>query len=132
MSTRAQRKVEKHKSLVSRQVKRIAPSGIRKFFDLLASMEGVISLGVGEPDFVTPWHIREAAITSLEKGYTMYTSNLGMPELRQELSRYLENVTDLIVQVILFPLIGIAYAVLFLFLTQPLQFATAPSPCHSV
>jgi len=54
-------------------------------------MEGVISLGVGEPDFVTPWHIREAAITSLEKGYTMYTSNLGMPELRQELSRYLRD-----------------------------------------
>jgi len=54
-------------------------------------MEGVISLGVGEPDFTTPWHIREAAIYSLEKGYTMYTSNLGMPELRQELSRYLKN-----------------------------------------
>jgi aminotransferase len=54
-------------------------------------MEGVISLGVGEPDFATPWHIREAAIESLEKGYTMYTSNLGMPELRQELSRHLKN-----------------------------------------
>jgi aminotransferase len=53
-------------------------------------MEGVISLGVGEPDFATPWHIREAAIYSLEKGYTMYTSNLGMPELRRELSRYLK------------------------------------------
>jgi len=54
-------------------------------------MEGVISLGVGEPDFATPWHIREAAISSLERGYTMYTSNSGMPELRQELSRYLKN-----------------------------------------
>jgi len=54
-------------------------------------MEGVISLGVGEPDFATPWHIREAAIYSLEKGYTMYTSNLGMPELRQELSRHLKD-----------------------------------------
>ena len=54
-------------------------------------MEDVITLGVGEPDFATPWHIREAAITSLEKGYTMYTSNLGLPELRQELSRYLLN-----------------------------------------
>jgi len=53
-------------------------------------MEGIISLGIGEPDFATPWHIREAAIYSLEKGYTMYTSNLGMPELRQELSRYLK------------------------------------------
>ncbi len=54
-------------------------------------MEGVISLGVGEPDYATPWHIREAAIYSLEKGYTMYTSNPGMPELRQELSRYLKD-----------------------------------------
>jgi aminotransferase len=54
-------------------------------------MEGVISLGVGEPDFATPWHIREAAIYSVEKGHTMYTSNLGMPELRRELSRYLKD-----------------------------------------
>jgi aminotransferase len=75
----------------SERTNQIAPSGIRRFFDLLASMEGVISLGVGEPDFATPWHIREAAIYSLEKGYTMYTSNLGMPELRQELSRYLKD-----------------------------------------
>lgn len=70
-------------------VRALPPSGIRKFFDLIASMEDVISLGVGEPDFVTPWHIREYAIYALEKGYTMYTSNKGMPELRQELSRYL-------------------------------------------
>ena len=58
---------------------------------MLASTEGVISLGVGEPDYATPWHISEAAIESLEKGYTMYTSNSGMPELRQELSRYLKS-----------------------------------------
>jgi aminotransferase len=76
---------------VSQRVQQISPSGIRKFFDLLASMEGVISLGVGEPDYPTPWHIREAAIYSLEQGQTMYTSNLGMPELRQELSLYLNN-----------------------------------------
>jgi len=75
----------------SQRVNQVAPSGIRKFFDLLASLEGVISLGVGEPDFTTPWHIREAAIYSLEKGYTMYTSNSGMPELRRELSRYLKE-----------------------------------------
>jgi len=75
----------------SQRVNQLAPSGIRKFFDLLASMEGVISLGVGEPDFTTPWHIREAAIYSLEKGYTMYTSNSGMPELRRELSGYLKD-----------------------------------------
>jgi aminotransferase len=76
---------------ISEKVSALPPSGIRKFFDLLSSMEGVISLGVGEPDFVTPWYIREAAIYSLEKGYTMYTSNKGTPELRAELSKYLES-----------------------------------------
>lgn len=81
----------KYHSLTSQRVNQLAPSGIRKFFDLLASIEGVISLGVGEPDFATPWHISEQAIHSLEKGYTMYTSNSGMPELRQELSRYLKD-----------------------------------------
>ncbi len=75
----------------SKCVNELAPSGIRKFFDLVANMEGAISLGVGEPDYVTPWHIREAAIYALEKGYTMYTSNSGMPELREELARYLCN-----------------------------------------
>ncbi|HEX74190.1 MAG TPA: aminotransferase class I/II-fold pyridoxal phosphate-dependent enzyme [Dehalococcoidia bacterium] len=90
MSTKPKIQNRKY-SLTSQRVNQISPSGIRRFFDLLASMEGVISLGVGEPDFTTPWHIREAAIYSLEKGYTMYTSNLGMPELRQELSRYLKN-----------------------------------------
>jgi aminotransferase len=79
------------RNTTSQRVNQIAPSGIRKFFDLLASMEGVISLGVGEPDFTTPWHIREAAIYSLEKGQTMYTSNSGMPELRRELSKYLKD-----------------------------------------
>ncbi|MFH1647432.1 MAG: aminotransferase class I/II-fold pyridoxal phosphate-dependent enzyme [Chloroflexota bacterium] len=81
---------KKHKLTASR-VDRLSPSGIRKFFDLLASMEGVISLGVGEPDYATPWHISEAAVRSLEKGYTMYTSNSGMPELRQETARYLKE-----------------------------------------
>ena len=81
----------KKRSPVSQRANSIAPSGIRKFFDLLASMEGVISLGVGEPDYATPWRMREAAIYSLEQGRTMYTSNLGTPELRQELSRHLEH-----------------------------------------
>ncbi len=81
----------KRKSPVSQRADSIAPSGIRKFFDLLASMDGVISLGVGEPDYTTPWHIREAAIYSLEQGRTMYTSNLGTPELRQELSTHLQQ-----------------------------------------
>jgi len=70
-------------------VQAIPASGIRRFFDLLSSMDGVISLGVGEPDFVTPWHIREAAIFSMERGHTHYTSNYGLIELRRELSRHL-------------------------------------------
>ncbi len=71
---------------IARRVAEVPPSGIRKFFDLVANVEGVISLGVGEPDFITPWHIREACIYSLERGYTMYTSNYGLPELRQEIA----------------------------------------------
>ena len=64
-------------------VRDMPPSGIRKFFDLVTEMKGAISLGVGEPDFVTPWHVREACIYSLESGNTHYTSNKGMPELRE-------------------------------------------------
>lgn len=71
---------------LSPAVKSIPPSGIRKFFDLVTETKGVISLGVGEPDFVTPWHIREASIYALEKGYTMYTSNYGLLELREEIN----------------------------------------------
>jgi len=77
-------------SFISQKLNSIPSSGIRRFFDLLSSTEGVISLGIGEPDFVTPWHIREAAADSLEKGYTMYTPNQGLIELRQELAKYLE------------------------------------------
>jgi len=73
---------------ISDMVKTIPPSGIRKFFDLVSQTEGVISLGVGEPDFVTPWHIREACFYSLERGFTMYTSNAGLPELREEIAAY--------------------------------------------
>ncbi len=72
-------------------VQSIQPSGIRKFFDLVTETKGVISLGVGEPDFVTPWHIREACIYSLEKGYTMYTSNSGLLELREAVAADLES-----------------------------------------
>lgn len=83
---------------ISPVVKAIPPSGIRRFFDLVSQEKGVISLGVGEPDFVTPWHIREASVYSLEKGYTMYTSNYGLPELRQEVARYLKRRFDLCYQ----------------------------------
>ena len=76
-------------SYLSDYVQKIPPSGIRKFFDLAATIDGVISLGVGEPDFVTPWHAREACINSLEEGYTAYTPNAGLLELRNEISDYL-------------------------------------------
>ncbi|HWK22075.1 MAG TPA: aminotransferase [Ureibacillus sp.] len=79
------------RTYVSKMVHDLKPSGIRRFFDLAAGMEGVISLGVGEPDFVTPWHIREAAITSLEQGYTSYTPNAGLLELREEIANYMQT-----------------------------------------
>ncbi|WP_461202581.1 aminotransferase [Anoxybacillus sp. TBDG-1] len=81
--------MQKTKTYVSDTVSRLKPSGIRRFFDLAASMEGVISLGVGEPDFITPWSVREACILSLEQGYTSYTANAGLWELRKEISHYL-------------------------------------------
>ena len=73
---------------LSPRVNAIAPSGIRKFFDIAAQMEDVISLGVGEPDFVTPWSIRESCVYGLEQGYTSYTANRGLPELREEIARH--------------------------------------------
>lgn len=84
-----------HSLMLSETLKDIKPSGIRKFFDLLADMGDVTALTVGQPDFVTPWHIREAAITSLERGQTYYTSNSGLPELRTEVSRYMKRRFDL-------------------------------------
>lgn len=75
---------------VSPIVRSIPPSGIRRFFDIVAEMSGVISLGVGEPDFVTPWHIRESCVHGLQRGYTAYTSNYGLLELRQEIAKMIE------------------------------------------
>jgi len=77
------------KRYLASHVASLPPSGIRKFFDLVATMKDVISLGVGEPDFVTPWTVRESGIFSLEQGQTMYTSNAGLLELREELSHHL-------------------------------------------
>ena len=77
--------------LIAPAAKAMRPSGIRKFFDLAAEMPECISLGVGEPDFKTPWAVREAGIESLEHGRTRYTSNAGLKELRAEISRYLER-----------------------------------------
>jgi aminotransferase len=84
-----------YNSVLSDNVKALAPSGIRKFFDILEEMEDAISLGVGEPDFVTPWHIRDAGIFSLEKGFTKYTGNAGLSRLRAEITKYLARRFDL-------------------------------------
>lgn len=80
---------------LSKQIVTIQPSGIRKFFDIVSEMKDAISLGVGEPDFDTPWHIREEGIYSLEKGRTFYTSNAGLKELKQEICIYLKRRFDL-------------------------------------
>lgn len=77
--------------IISKQVNHIPRSGIREFFDLVVGRQDIISLGVGEPDFVTPWHIREAAIYSLEQGHTTYTSNYGLESLRKEIAKYVHG-----------------------------------------
>ncbi len=76
---------------INDSIRQVKPSGIRKFFDLCAGSKDIISLGVGEPDFISPWTIREACVYSLERGYTMYTSNYGLPELRYEIVKYLDE-----------------------------------------
>ena len=76
---------------LSKTIEQIKPSGIRKFFDIVSEMPHAISLGVGEPDFDTPWHIRDEGIYSLEKGRTFYTSNAGLKELKLEIARYLDR-----------------------------------------
>lgn len=80
-----------YEELMNKRVQEIPPSGIRKFFDVVATMDDAISLGVGEPDFATPWTIREAGIYSLEKGRTFYTANAGLAELRQEICNYMRR-----------------------------------------
>lgn len=79
------------KDMIRKNVSSFPPSGIRKYFDLINEMQGVISLGVGEPDFVTPWNVREAGIYSLEKGHTHYSSNAGFIELRREISNFVHR-----------------------------------------
>ena len=82
-------------NMIKKEVREMPPSGIRKYFDIVNEMEDVISLGVGEPDFVTPWNVREAGIYSLEQGVTHYSSNAGFIELREEISKYLNRKFDL-------------------------------------
>ena len=79
------------RSPLNDRITEIQPSGIRKFFDIVSEMEDAISLGVGEPDFDTPWHVREEGIHSLEMGRTFYTSNAGLKELRVEISNYVNR-----------------------------------------
>lgn len=79
------------RSFVSDRAKNLKPSGIRKFFDIVSEQKDVISLGVGEPDFITPWKIRDAGISAIKRGYTQYTSNKGLPKLRNEISNYLKS-----------------------------------------
>lgn len=80
-----------YSKVLSGTVKEMKPSGIRKFFDMITGMDDVVALTVGQPDFITPWHIREAGIESLQNGKTYYTSNAGLLELRQELAKYLDR-----------------------------------------
>ena len=82
-------------NMIRKEVREMPPSGIRKYFDIVNEMDDVISLGVGEPDFVTPWNVREAGIYSLEQGDTHYSSNAGFIELREEISKYLYRKFDL-------------------------------------
>ena len=118
---------------LSKTVSQLKPSGIRKFFDLAAGMEGVISLGVGEPDFVTSWNVREACILSLEQGFTSYTANAGLAELRVEIVRYLQkkfNVSyryedEVIVTVGASQALDIALRAI----TDPLDEVLIPEPC---
>ena len=82
------------RNALSKKIVDIEPSGIRKFFDVVSEIPDAISLGVGEPDFDTPWNVREEGIYALEKGRTFYTSNAGLKELRQEISRYVARKYD--------------------------------------
>jgi aminotransferase len=111
----------------------LPPSGIRRFFDLVQGTPGVVSLGVGEPDFATPWHIREAGIYALEHGHTTYTANAGMPELRREIAGYIEKMsgaaydpkTQVLVTVGASEAIDLACRALF----EPGDVVLVPEPC---
>ncbi len=119
---------------LSPSVNAIAPSGIRKFFDIAASMEDVISLGVGEPDFVTPWSIRESCVYGLERGYTSYTANRGMMELREEIAKHYRErygntydaATDILVTVGVSEALDIAMRAVL----SPGDEVLIPEPCY--
>ncbi len=119
---------------VSKKARNIPPSGIRKFFDLVLETEGVISLGVGEPDFMTPWHIREACIYSLEKGFTSYTSNHGILELRELVSRCFRKDFDIdydpINEILVTTGVSEAADLAFRAVINPGDEVIVPEPCY--
>ena len=119
---------------LNRTVRDMPPSGIRKFFDLVSEMEGAISLGVGEPDFVTPWHVREACIYSLESGNTHYTSNKGMPELRQAICDQVKKSScldyDPAEQILITTGVSEAVDLAFRATLNPGDEAIVPEPCY--
>ena len=84
------------REVLAERVRKVKPSGIRKFFDIINTMPEVISLGVGEPDYITPEHIRQAGMRSIEQGHTQYTSNYGTLELREEIAAMLKRRYDLV------------------------------------
>ena len=118
---------------ISERVKNIPSSGIRKFFDLVMGMKEVISLGVGEPDFVTPWHVREACIYSLEKGFTSYTSNQGILELRELVSRRISldyNVDYSVDEILITTGVSEGVDLAFRAVINPGEEVIIPEPCY--
>ncbi|MDM7935141.1 MAG: aminotransferase class I/II-fold pyridoxal phosphate-dependent enzyme [Methanothrix sp.] len=119
---------------LNRVVKAMPPSGIRRFFDLVSGIDGAISLGVGEPDFVTPWHVREACIYSLESGNTHYTSNKGMPELREciceHVRRDLKLEYDPAEEILVTTGVSEAVDLAFRATLNPGEEAVVPEPCY--
>jgi aminotransferase len=122
------------KAHINQVVAAMPPSGIRRFFDLVSEMEGAISLGVGEPDFVTPWHVREACIYSLESGNTHYTSNKGMPELREcicdQVRREMKLDYDPAHEILITTGVSEAVDLAFRATLNPGDEAIVPEPCY--
>ena len=121
------------REVLAARVRSVPPSGIRKFFDVIATMDDVISLGVGEPDFVTPAHITQAGIRSLERGETSYTSNAGMLGLRQELSKHLKRLYGLeydpAEELLITVGVSEALALALLAVVEPGEEVIVPEPC---
>lgn len=122
------------KEKIAHRVNRVEPSGIREFFDLVLGMKNIISLGIGEPDFVTPWHIREAGIYALEQGYTSYTSNQGLPQLRKAITQYLKKRFNLKYdpedEILITVGVSEAYDLAIRALVNPGEEILVPQPCY--